>query len=161
MPRHTQPPHIPTQKSRERVAMLAGYGLLQPQIASIVGVSVPTLAKYYRNEMDLGVAQTSAAVGKSLFQMATDDKNVQAAIWWSKSRMGWREAARLPEEQPTQTTLKVEFRWADDTPMGLPIARHAASPEPAHEPPTIEGQAVSFREPETEARPPQKRSRRG
>lgn len=129
--------------------MLAGYGLLQPQIASIVGISVPTLAKYYRNEMDLGVAQTSAAVGKSLFQMATDDKNVQAAIWWSKSRMGWREAARLPEEQPTQTTLKVEFRWADDSLASLPShARHAASPEPAREAPTIDGQAVSFRDAE-------------
>lgn len=143
--RYQQPPHVPTELDRKRVMELSGYGVLQPQIADIIGCSVATLLRHYRKEIDEGRARAHAAVGKSLFTMATTGKNVQAAIWFSRAQMGWRDPARLPEEQPQQTTLKVEFRWADDTPTALNSP--GASPRGrARAAPTLEGKAIAFRD---------------
>ncbi|MEO3475934.1 hypothetical protein AAFN86_29080, partial [Roseomonas sp. CAU 1739] len=35
--------------------------------------------------------EANAKVAQSLFQMATQGKNVAAAIFWMKARAGWRE----------------------------------------------------------------------
>ena len=48
-----QPPHVPTQKLRDRVSRLAAVGVCSYEtIASYVGISVPTLEKHYRAELD-------------------------------------------------------------------------------------------------------------
>jgi hypothetical protein len=46
--------------------------------------------------------------------MAVRDKVSAAAIWWTKARIGWKEAQDL--NVGGNTPLVVDFRWADRVP---------------------------------------------
>lgn len=89
--RRTKPPHVPTDKSRSEVSALAGFGVVQDEIAKFIGIDSKTLRKHYRNELDIGHIRANAAVARSLFKQATEDGNVAAQIFWMKARAGWRE----------------------------------------------------------------------
>ena len=43
-----QPPHTPTDQTRQLVEMMSECGIPQMQIAPMVGISDETLRKYYR-----------------------------------------------------------------------------------------------------------------
>jgi hypothetical protein len=88
-----RPAYEPTPKDRANVQLLASVGTREGDIAKVVGVSQPTLRKYYATELDTGHILATARVAQSLYRMATDkDKpNVAAAIFWLKSQAGWRD----------------------------------------------------------------------
>lgn len=107
--------HKPTQKSRNQAEEMAGYGLPHEQIASIIGMDDKTLRKYYRTELDRGKACANAAVAKSLFQKATEDKDTTAMIWWTKAQMGWSDKPiEIVEESPP---LNITFTVSE--PVGV------------------------------------------
>ena len=81
----------PTAEQRRTVKTMAGFGVPQPDIATFLGIDPKTLRKHFREELDRGVTEANAKVAQSLFQMATQGKNVAAAIFWMKARGGWRE----------------------------------------------------------------------
>jgi hypothetical protein len=92
--------HEPTDKTRSEVSALASFGVPQEDIAAYIGVSHPTLRKYYPDELSFSSIKANAQVGKYLFSLASGQaiKNGAthgdcrtAAIFWSKTRMGWRE----------------------------------------------------------------------
>lgn len=86
--------HKPDKQSRALVKTLSGLGVVQEDICAIIGLgktNKPTLHKYYRAEIDLGLAEANAKVASSLFNMATVGGNVAAAIFWMKARCGWSE----------------------------------------------------------------------
>lgn len=72
---------------------MAGYGVPEDDIALTVDISGPTLRKHYRRELDLGHVKANAAVAQSLYKKATGDGTsaVTAAIFWLKTRAGWKE----------------------------------------------------------------------
>jgi len=88
MPR---PRHQPTDKTRAEVQAYAMVGVPHHDLARLVQLSIKTLLKYYRDELDTGKARATAQVGRSLFRMATTGNNVAAAIFWMKAQAGWRE----------------------------------------------------------------------
>jgi len=99
--------HQPTEKMRNEVSALASFGIPQEDIAAYIGVSHPTLRKYYEQELKISAIKANAAVGKYLFSLASgnalkDEKNgathgdcKAAAIFWAKTRMGWRETNHI------------------------------------------------------------------
>ena len=88
-----KPAHTPTSESRSLVERLASIGIPQDKIADVVGLSGPTLRKHYREHLDGAALRANAAVADYLFKMATGDgpRAVTAAIFWMKTRAGWRE----------------------------------------------------------------------
>ena len=79
---------------------LASFGLPQEDIAQYVGVSHVTLRKHYSSELKLSAIKANATVGKYLFSLAsgqaiskgaTHGDCKTAAMFWAKTRMGWRE----------------------------------------------------------------------
>lgn len=102
-------PHEPTDLSRQTVSLHAAIGTPQEDIARVIGVDKKTLTKYYREELDLGMAKANARVGKSLFDKATSG-DTTAAIWWSKARMGWSEKTRS-EVSGAGENGEHEFVW--------------------------------------------------
>ena len=96
MPAHS---HVPTATSCAQVEALAGYGVQYIELARFVGVSLPTLRKYYRRELDAGTVRANAAVAGTLFKLATEG-NVTACIFWLKVRAGWREKAPEQDAPP-------------------------------------------------------------
>lgn len=119
--------HEPTEQTRANVKSMAGFGTPQSDIASNIGVSEPTLRKHYRAELDTGAAEANAMVGQYLFslasgralrQQARSDGTVvpaathadckTAAMFWAKTRMGWRETDRLEVTGKDGENIKVD-----------------------------------------------------
>ena len=102
-------PHEPTDKDRKQVSLMAGIGLTHDQIAKIIGISDETLRKYYDKELELSAAMMNAQVAQNLFSIATSKGagSVASAIFWMKTRGGWREVERK------------EITGADGTPIAV------------------------------------------
>lgn len=88
-------PYDPTDEQRRTVRAMAGFGVPQPDIATFLKIDPKTLRKYYRDELDQGVTEANVKVAQSLFNMATKQNNVAAAIFWMKARAGWSERQRI------------------------------------------------------------------
>lgn len=108
-------PHDPTEKDRKQVSLMAGIGLKHDQIAKVVGVSDETLRKYYRDELDTGEARMNAMVAQNLYSIATSKGtgSVAAAIFWMKTRAGWREKDRLEITGADGGAVKIESNIVD------------------------------------------------
>ena len=87
---------MPTDEDRKMVEALSGYGLTYTNISALVqgGIDEETLSKWYKDELLRGKAKANANVGKNLYQKAISD-DTTAAIWWSKTQMGWRGESRV------------------------------------------------------------------
>jgi len=86
--------HEPTNESRAIVSNLAAFGIRQESIARQLGISKPTLEKYYREELEHGLDDANAKVANTLFSMAVSGEHPAATFFWLKTRAGWRETDR-------------------------------------------------------------------
>jgi hypothetical protein len=102
----------PTEEERKRVQALAGYGVPHENIAALIGedgIDADTLKKHFRKELAQGKAKANARVGQTLFQKATGG-DTTAAIWWSKTQMGWKDTQAHEISGPDGSAVKVQ--WA-------------------------------------------------
>jgi len=111
--------HKPTDESRAEVKALASFGLPQEDIAEYVGVSHVTLRKHYASELKLSAIKANATVGKYLFSLASGQalrngashsECARSAMFWAKTRMGWRETDRLEHSGPDGGAIPVEIK---------------------------------------------------
>ena len=88
-----RPPHEPTDQTRRTVEGMSAYGIPQEEISKVIGIDRNTLMKYYREELDTAKARANAKVAESLYKkaLANDSGSVTAAIFWLKTRAGWKE----------------------------------------------------------------------
>ena len=91
-----RPKHVRDKSIADNVTFLAGIGVPENDIARVSGISTPTLLRYYRKEIDEGFLIVNANVAKSLYQKAIGKQpnSVAAAIFWMKTRAGWKESQR-------------------------------------------------------------------
>jgi hypothetical protein len=103
--------HKPDPAGRRQVEAMAGYGIPEADIATVLEIDPKTLRKHYRKELDKGHIKATAKVAENLYRKATGDgrEAVIAAIFWLKTRAGWKETvvqevnavvryvARMPE----------------------------------------------------------------
>ena len=89
--------HVPTDQQREMATALAGGGIPQTLIARAIGISVPTLEREYRVELDTGKTRiTGKAISTLIRAMDSGGKGaVGAAAFWLKCREGWKETSAL------------------------------------------------------------------
>lgn len=123
--------HEPTVKTRSEVSALASFGVPQEDIAAYIGISHPTLRKHYQDELAFSAIKANATVGKFLFSLASGiamkDKQTpatwgdcsRAAMFWAKTRMGWRETNRHEITGADGGALKVETELSDDLRQAL------------------------------------------
>lgn len=104
-----RPPHEPTEKSRATVKAMSAYGIPQNQIARVLDIHDETLRIHYRDELDLGVIEANAKVAETLFQQGVRDGNTTALIWWTKSRMGWKERQDIAHMDADGNNLAIAF----------------------------------------------------
>ncbi|MCB1499221.1 MAG: hypothetical protein KDK07_05440 [Bauldia sp.] len=113
--------HRPDERGRRQVEALAAYGVPEHHIARVVGIDPKTLRKHYRDELDLGATKATAKVAEFLFRKATTEgpQCVTAAIFWMKTRGGWREAPQAHEvsmktaSEMTDEELEARIRELD------------------------------------------------
>ena len=92
------PKHRPTKELRRQVETMAGLGIRQIDMCPVVGVSKPTLEKYYRKELDSGMAKARTRVAQTLFQMATTGRDFQATKYWLEQQGGDQWVTRQRHE---------------------------------------------------------------
>ena len=112
-------PFEPSEKDRVTVKAMIGYGITQDDVAKVIGISDVSLRKYFPREIELAVVEANLMVAQSLHQMATKGKNVTAAIWWSKTRMGWSE--RLPVDKDGNARAGVTIHLASQPVRPRPL----------------------------------------
>lgn len=77
---------------------MAGYGATQDEIALVLGCKDDTLRKYFRREWELGAIEANTAMIQALYQNGVKHNNVQAQIFWAKTRCGFKETVRIGGE---------------------------------------------------------------
>ena len=101
----TKKEHVPTQGQREAVEECVGLGLTHAQIAKVMGISIGTLVKYYKDELDMGKIAKIAALSRTMFSIGTDRTHkgvVPAAMYLLKTQGG----EQFRETQRTELTGK-------------------------------------------------------
>jgi hypothetical protein len=131
-----RPLYQPSEEHRRQVLTMSGFGIQQEEIAKLIDCDPKTLRKYYRRELDTGATEANLRVAQSLYNMAVREKVPSAAIWWTKARMGWREAQDLNVGGNGQPVEYV-FSWRDE------LAQAPPAPKPLPEPPVIEAEPAT------------------
>jgi hypothetical protein len=85
--------HKPDPTSRRQVEAMTAYGVPEADIARVIGIDPKTLRKHYRQELDVGATKANSRIAESLYRKALGDgpQSVTAAIFWLKTRAGWKE----------------------------------------------------------------------
>jgi hypothetical protein len=120
-----RPPHEPSEKDRKTVESMAGYGIPPDDIARVIGISAPTLRKWYSHELETGHIKANSQVAQSLYQkaMGSGQGAVTACIFWLKVRAGWVEPKPWDEapigrkeqlQQAAATAGGASTEWASD-----------------------------------------------
>lgn len=80
---------------RRFVETLAGAAIPQAKIAAALAVTVPTLRKYYRREIDRGAAVVEAQLATHLLRIASgkDGTALKALMFTLQCRFGWSRFA--------------------------------------------------------------------
>ena len=84
--------HIPTEDSKKLVRNLAAMGTRYVDIAHKIEITDDTLRKHYKDELEGGRIDANAQIATTLFQQAKKG-NMTAAIFWLKTRAGWKETS--------------------------------------------------------------------
>lgn len=104
--------YVPDDKSRRFVEMMTACGIPQKEICSVLSISLDTLQKHYREQLDTGVPKANAQVAQTLYKRALAG-DVSCMIFWLKTRAGWRDVSRTeisgPDGGPVQQSVSVQF----------------------------------------------------
>ncbi len=96
--------HKPTSESRSQVFALSSFGVTQDDIGRFLGMSDDTLRKHYTAELSRAAIDRNAEVAAFLFRSASGSTIpegasysdcLKAAMFWMKTRAGWRETAQV------------------------------------------------------------------
>jgi len=122
MPR---PEHQPTDETRRLVKAMAAYGAKQDAIATELAIHQETLRKHYRQELDTSAEKANMRVGQTLYSLASGEAMAKGATWadvsraamfWAKTRMGWRETDRLEMTGKDGEPMKIHVIIGGDEP---------------------------------------------
>lgn len=74
---------------REQVKKLVGIGITHESIAGILGISVSTLVKHYKDEIAYAHEKKNALVANALLTNAVENMDTKAQIFYLKARANW------------------------------------------------------------------------
>lgn len=92
-----RPPHRPTEATRQTVQLHATVGTRQEVMAEILGISVDSLHRHYRDELNTSREKANASVGGALYKKAMSG-DTTAMIFWMKTRARWKETVDISNE---------------------------------------------------------------
>ena len=108
-----KPLYKPSEEGRKMVEAMASVGVPQDEICVVLGIDAKTLRKHFREELDSAMIKANAKVAANLYRQATKDdfKAAPAAMFWARTRMGWREKVDINHSG----SINVDFsRMTDD-----------------------------------------------
>lgn len=94
-----RPSFEPTDEEKRLVEACAGFGVPEDEILTLIlrkGVPIAknTLRKHFKTELESAHTRANLRVAQSLYNQAISG-NTTAAIFWMKTRAGWREKVSM------------------------------------------------------------------
>lgn len=117
---------------------LAGYGLTNAQIASVLGMAERTMRQKKADSEELdaaltrGRAKAAGVIGKALFLKAKEG-DVAAIRWWEMTRQGRSEKQQTTAEVKVTNDAVADARLAriiEETALRLEAGTHQELPPP-------------------------------
>jgi hypothetical protein len=110
-----QPPHEPTQKSRETVMVMHAHAIPHRIIANLLEIDSKTLRKHYATELRDAKLRVEAAMGAAIVRAAQNGAWGAAKYWLqTHGSEAWkipphmRDAENLPPPGQTNTTIIIK-----------------------------------------------------
>jgi hypothetical protein len=104
----------PSPKELQQVEVMAGLGLSHKQIALVLGITPYVLRSQCPDVLDRAEMLMNLKVGANLYKMATgsitERNTIQAAIWWTKARMAWKDTSRVETTGANGTPLQSQVQ---------------------------------------------------
>lgn len=91
-----RPRHVATEETRRHVSALATACFSDEIISKHLRISLPTLRKHYKDELELSLAKANATIVASL-QRNIAGRDVDAAIFMLKNHAGWTDEPEVLE----------------------------------------------------------------
>jgi hypothetical protein len=85
---------------------LASIHCTYEEIANVIGTSVPTLEKRFKNIIEKGRAEGKKSLRRAQFEAAIDKKDVRMLIWLGKQLLG-------QEDIPTNNAASAPLPWEE------------------------------------------------
>jgi len=98
--------HVPSRRKRRLVQSLMAQGLTVKAAAEVMDLDDATLRKHYAKEIETGASKGMALMARSIYRRALQG-DTTAAIFWLKSKAGWRDRDPL-NVQVNNNTLEVK-----------------------------------------------------
>mgnify|MGYP001595517535 CR=1 FL=1 len=102
------------EDARQKIQMLAGFGLKHDQIAIVMGITEKTMERKCKLELSRGALLANSNVIKSLYRNAVENNNVAAQIFWAKARCHWKETSIHEIEGPVPLDVILGKREGGD-----------------------------------------------
>lgn len=104
--------HTPTQRTRALVESFVTAGFMQEQMATYLRISLPTLTKHYRKELDETLMDRTIALSDSLYMDALNGDK-QAREFWLKYRAKWAPGKAPEEKEKDEKIMSVLEKLVD------------------------------------------------
>lgn len=102
----------PREELRPKIKLMTAIGIPQAQIAGALKMSLETLGRCYRDDLDYGATEANSVVGGKIFEAAKRGESWACTLWAAR-RMGWKEttATELTGANggPIQTAATVDI----------------------------------------------------
>ena len=99
-----------SEEQRKTVRAMAGLGMPLKDIAAYLETDETALRRHMGKELAKAALEANAKVAQALFTMATQDRNVIAAIFWMKARAMWRDRPDNQAEQLNEQKTRYVIR---------------------------------------------------
>lgn len=83
-------PYEPTEEARKQVQTMAGLGVSNQDIATILDISNDTLTRHYKRELDTAAIAVNARVAQAAYHKAMSG-DPQMLKYWLNCRARWSE----------------------------------------------------------------------
>lgn len=105
-----RPRYAPDEHDMEQVKAMAGYGLREDQIWTVLGISERTwkrMRKVFAPLVEAGRAFAAASVGQALFNGAVAG-DTGKIVWYEKTRLGRTDKIMVEASGPDGAPLQIE-----------------------------------------------------
>ena len=108
-----RPQFQPTNEQRETCSILAAGQMSEEAIASVFGITRPTLRKHFSDELTQGAAERNAAVLEQLYRTAMDGNVAALRTWLARQADQQGEALGRKAQREADAAEAPPAEWAD------------------------------------------------
>ena len=108
-----RPQFQPTPEQRSRCSILSAGRMPEEAIASVFGITRPTLRKHFADELTTGAAQCNGAVLEQLYRTAMDGNVAALRLWMSRQGDEQGEALGRKAQREADAADPPPPEWAD------------------------------------------------